>query len=113
MKLQSALMMIVAVVLTLSFGLANAQEMTKEQWQQEMNKFTQMRNDLQAKVKTLGDGNGKLAAQSTKLDADYEKCVDDLYALVGSDRQKAAAYGSEIEAAEQKPPTSCVSPMPT
>jgi len=102
MKLQSALLMIVAVVLTLSVGLANAQEMTKEQWQQEINKYTQMRNDLQAKVKILGDGNNALTAQSTKLDADCEKCMDDLYALVGSDRQKAAAYSSEVEAAEAK-----------
>lgn len=102
MKLHSALLVIVAAVFTLSVGLANAQEMTKDQWQQEMTKFTQLRNDLQTKVKALGESVTSLDAQSTKLDTDCEKCMDELYALVGSDREKAAAYSSEIDAAEAK-----------
>jgi nucleoid-associated protein YgaU len=43
-----------------------------------------------------------LTAQSTQLDADYQKCMDALYALVGSDASKADAYRSEIESAENK-----------
>jgi hypothetical protein len=103
MKLHSALVMIIAAVLTLSVGMATAQEeMTKEQWQQDMNKFTQMRNDLQAKLKTLqGDVSGKLT-ESTNLDVACEKCMDELYALVGSDKEKAAAYRSELDAVEAK-----------
>ncbi len=102
MKLHSALMMIVAVVLTLSVGLATAQELTKEQWQQEMDKYTQMRNDLQGKLKTLQSDIGTLTTQSNKLDGECETCLDELYALVGSDREKASAYRSEIEDAEAK-----------
>ena len=54
MKVNSVLFLMLAALLTFSIGLATAQEMTKEQWQQEITKYTQMRNDLQAKVKTLG-----------------------------------------------------------
>jgi peptidoglycan hydrolase CwlO-like protein len=102
MKVNTVLFFMLAAVLTLSVGLANAQEMTKEQWQQEMNKMTQMRDDLQAKIKTLDGDITSANSMSTKLDGDYEKCLDDLYALVGSDREKAAAYREEIDAAEAK-----------
>ena len=91
MNLKKALLMMLAVLLCV--GVVAAQEkMTKEQWQQEMNKYTGMVSDLKAKVKALSDQVTSLQSQSTKLDADYEKCIDELYALVGSDRDKAAAY---------------------
>jgi len=94
--------MIIAAVLTLSVGLATAQEMTKEQWQQEMNKYTQMRNDLQGKLKTVqGDVTNK-TKESADLDVACEKCMNDLYALVGSDKEKAAAYRSDLDATEAK-----------
>lgn len=102
MKLNNALMMIVAVVLTLSVGMATAQEMTKEQWQQEMNKMTQMRNDLQAKLKTAEASVSSLTSESNRLDGACQTCMDELYALVGSDREKAAAYRSELDATEAK-----------
>jgi nucleoid-associated protein YgaU len=102
MKLHNALMMIVAVVLTLSVGMANAQEMTKEQWQQEITKYTQMRNDLQAKLKTLDGAISSLTSESNTLDGTCQTCLDELYALVGSDREKAAAYRSELDATEAK-----------
>jgi peptidoglycan hydrolase CwlO-like protein len=72
MKLRNALVMIVAVVLTLSVGVATAQEMTKEQWQQEMNTLTQTRNDLQAKLKALDASISSLTSESNKLDGDYQ-----------------------------------------
>lgn len=102
MKVNSVVFIMLAALLVVSAGLATAQEMTKEQWQQEITKYTQMRTDLQAKLKTLQGQVSDGTAMSTKLDADYEKCLDELYGLVGSDREKAAAYRSEIEAAEAK-----------
>jgi nucleoid-associated protein YgaU len=102
MKVNSVLFLMLAALLTFSIGLATAQEMTKEQWQQEITKYTQMRNDLQAKAKTASQQVTDGTAMSTKLDADYDKCMNELYALVGSDKEKAAAYRAEIEAAEAK-----------
>lgn len=89
-------------VLALCTGLAVAQEMTKEEWQQQMNQFTQQRNELQKKLSDLNAQITTLEGQSSKLDDDYNKCLDELYALVGSNRAAADAYRAEIEAAEEK-----------
>jgi uncharacterized coiled-coil DUF342 family protein len=83
-------------------SLAPAQEMSKDQWQQEIDRYTKMRNDLSAKVKELTDRIASLESQSSTLDADYAKCLDELYALVGSNREQADAFRSEIESAESK-----------
>jgi nucleoid-associated protein YgaU len=74
--------------------------MTKDLWQQEITKTTAARNELSAKAKALDNDLTSMNAQSTQLDADYQKCMDALYALVGSDASKAAAYRSDIESAE-------------
>jgi len=95
----TTVLFVLAALLAFSIG-ANAQEMTKEQWQQEITKLTQSRNDLSAKVKAMAADVTRMQAQSSQLDADYQKCLDELYALVGSDQAKAAAYRAEIEAAE-------------
>lgn len=100
MKVTKAVLMLVALFVFAAGAFA--QELNKEQWQQEINKFTQTRTELSAKVKTLTTDIANMQAQSAKLDADYQKCMDELYALVGSDASKAAAYRSEIESAENK-----------
>src|SRR5512141_2790931 len=100
MKLKNLFVLMLAALLVVSLSVA--QEMNKEQWQQEINKYNAQLADLQAEAKTL---EGQIAAettQSAKLDEDYKKCMDELYALVGADADKAAAYRSEIEAAEAK-----------
>jgi nucleoid-associated protein YgaU len=91
--------MMLAVLLCVGFAVAQ-EKMTKEQWQQEMDKYNGMVDDLKAKVKALDDQITSLQSQSSTLDGDYEKCMDELYALVGSDKDKAAAYRAEIEAAD-------------
>jgi nucleoid-associated protein YgaU len=103
MKVNSFVIFVLAAVLTLSVGLASAQEeMTKDQWQQEVTKYTQMRDELQGKVKALEGAVSNANTMSTKLDTDCETCLDELYALVGSDREKAAAFSEELDAAEAK-----------
>jgi nucleoid-associated protein YgaU len=98
MKLNSIFFVLAALVV---FALgATAQEMTKEQWQQEITQMTKDRDALSAKVKSLAADVTSLQAKSTQADADIEKCMSELYALVGSDASKAAAYRAEIEAAE-------------
>jgi nucleoid-associated protein YgaU len=102
MKVNSVLFLMLAALLTFSIGLATAQEMTKEQWQQEITKFTKTRDDLQGQVKNLGTQVTDGTAMSAKLDKDYDACMVELYALVGSDAEKAAAYRAEVDAAEAK-----------
>ncbi len=99
MKLTTILSLLLAVLLIASVGAAQ-EKMTKDQWQQQINDYTAQRNDLSAKVKALTDEVNSMQQQSAKLDDDYKKCMDDLYALVGSNADEAAAYRSQIDAAE-------------
>ena len=101
MNLKNMLSLMLAVLLCVGATVAQ-EKMSKEEWQQEVNKYTTMVGDLKAKVKTLSDEITSLQSQSSKLDGDLAKCMDELYALVGSDKDKAAAYRSEIESAENK-----------
>jgi len=101
--MKTVMLIMLAALLLVPAGLAIAQEeMTKEQWQQEIQKYTKDRDSLNVQLKkTEADING-LKSQSAKADADYQKCMDELYALVGADAAKASAYRAEIEAAEAK-----------
>lgn len=90
-----------AALLVFCASVSFAQDMTKDEWQQEMNRYTKLRDELKAKMDQLTAEITSLQGQSTKLDGDVDKCMDELYALVGSDRQKAAAFRAEIEAAER------------
>jgi nucleoid-associated protein YgaU len=92
---------VLAISLFMVVATSFAQEMTKDEWQQEVTRYTQLRNELKAKLDQLTNEVSSLQAQSTKLDGDIDKCLDELYALVGSDRQKAAAYAAELDAAER------------
>lgn len=102
MKLNRMVLVLLAVAMVFASGLAVAQEMTKEQWQQEMNRVRAQVTELTTKLNGLKSQVTSLQGESTKLDADLKKCMDELYALVGSDAEKAAAYRKEIEAAENK-----------
>jgi nucleoid-associated protein YgaU len=101
MKLQTICILVLAVAVVGFVGNAVAQEeMTKEQWEQQLNQLTTQRNELTAKLKALTDEVSAKTTESASLDEAYKKCMDELYALVGSDAEKAAAYRSDIESAE-------------
>jgi nucleoid-associated protein YgaU len=101
--MKNTVLIMLAALLLFSFATAFAQEeMTKDQWQQEIQKYTAQRDDLNAQLKKMESDINGLKTQSAKLDDDYKKCMDELYALVGADAQKAAEYRSQIEAAENK-----------
>jgi nucleoid-associated protein YgaU len=100
MKVTSVVLVTLAALLVLGLGTAVAQEMTKEQWQAEITKLTAERDALKTKSAALDAQIAALKTQSSSLDEEYTKELDALYALVGSDASKAAAYRSEIEAAE-------------
>ncbi len=103
MKHLRTMLPLLLVLLVVAAQVARADDkLTKDQWQEEMQRYTTMRNTLSAKVKDLDAQIASLQKQSTQLDGDYTKCMDELYALVGSDAQKAEAYRAEIKAAEDK-----------
>jgi len=102
MKPTRVVYLVLAASLLLFVGFANAQEMTKEQWQQEVNKYTGQRNDLMAKSKALDEKLISLKAKTAQLDQDAEKNLDGLYTLVDGDRQKAESFRTDIGALEAK-----------
>jgi nucleoid-associated protein YgaU len=101
--MNARVLIMLATLLVFSIGLVMAQEeMTKEQWQQEVQKYTADRDRLNGQLKQLESDINSLRSQSAKGDEDFKKCMDELYALVGADAAKAAQYRSQIEAAENK-----------
>jgi nucleoid-associated protein YgaU len=101
--MNARVLIMLATLLVFSIGLVMAQEeMTKEQWQQQVQKYTADRDKLSGQLKQLESGINSLKLQSTKGDEDFKKCMDELYALVGADAAKAAEYRTQIEAAENK-----------
>jgi nucleoid-associated protein YgaU len=96
-------LIMLAALLVFSIGLVMAQEeMTKEQWQQEIQKYTAERDKVNGQLKQLESDINALKSQSVKSDEDFKKCMDELYALVGADAAKAAEYRAQLEAAENK-----------
>ena len=78
------------------------QEMTKDQWQQEMNRLTTARNQDSARLKAISTSVDSLQGLSTRLDDENRQCLDALYALVGSNASEADAFRKEIDAAESQ-----------
>jgi uncharacterized coiled-coil DUF342 family protein len=103
MKIKGLFFFLLAALLVVSVSVAPAQEeMTMEEWQAQVDQLTQKRDELSAQLKALNDEISANSAESTNLDESYKTCLDELYALVGSNAQEAAAYRAEIEAAENQ-----------
>jgi nucleoid-associated protein YgaU len=101
--MRTVLTMIVVLAALLAGQVAVAQEeMTKDQWQQEMNKLTSSQESLKAQLKALSDEITAREGELSKLNGDYDKAMSDLYGMVGATPEQAAAYRSEIEALKSK-----------
>ena len=103
MKVQNLLLLLMLLA-----GLApvsraqdsGGREMKKDEWQQQMTTYTAQRNDLNARFQTVTHQVDSLQNLSTTLDDNYKKCLDALYALVGSNADEANAFRKEIDEAE-------------
>jgi len=101
--MRTVLTVLVVLAALLAGQVAVAQEeMTKEQWQQEMNKLTSSQESLKAQLKALQDEITAREGELSKLNGDYDKAMTDMYAMVGATPEQAAAYRSEIEALKSK-----------
>ena len=98
--MKSVLYVILALVFVV--GSVSAQEMTSEEWQAEMERYTQLRDEMSATVNSMKEQIASMKSQSTQLDASLQKCMDELYGLVGSNATEAAAYRAQIAAAEAR-----------
>ncbi len=80
-----------------SFGsTASAQDMSKDEWQNQMNQLITKRNDLKNRLDRLNADIGSIKTQSTKLDADLAACEEELLKLQGATREQYNAFEKEI-----------------
>ena len=96
---------LVALALTLSFSssaFAQEERLKKEDWQKQMTEQTQLRTDAKAKLDKLNADITALKQQSAQKDADYKKCMDDMYALVGATKADVDAFEQKVGALEAK-----------
>jgi nucleoid-associated protein YgaU len=102
MKTKIFLALIIAIVFLIDAPSVLAQEMTKEQWQQEMSQFTAKRNDLKAKLDKLDADIKNLQTQSKTLDGSLAACNDELLKLLGMTQAEYDAFMSELGGYESR-----------
>ncbi len=73
----------VFALITLFSALSFAQEMTKEQWQNEMNSLKAKKSALTVQINSLRTDIDNLKAMNLQ---DPEDCIDELYKMVGANR---------------------------
>ncbi|MDI6779860.1 MAG: LysM peptidoglycan-binding domain-containing protein [Bacteroidota bacterium] len=102
MKSKLLMILIVAILLVIDMPSVLAQEMTKEQWQQEMSQFTAKRNDLKSKLDNLNADIKSLQDQSKNLDGDLQACMDEKLKLLGVTQAEYDAFLSELSGYEKR-----------
>jgi len=87
------MMIILASVLVVS---AVAQDMTKEEWQKQMQELTARRDQLASRLSALQSEVSNLRQQDAAKIAELQKCEDELLALVGATEETARVYETEL-----------------
>ncbi len=101
MKIQKYLAGLIAVLLLANLNLFAQEEMTEEEWQNEINRLTERKADLTAQLNTLQSDVNELRSTLEGMQA-YEDCRDELYAMVGATMADVNAFRSQVEAVEGK-----------
>jgi nucleoid-associated protein YgaU len=77
-------------------GTALAQEMTKDEWQKQMQELTAKRDQLKSRMATLQSEVENLKRQDAEKAAAVKKCEDELMAMVGATPDAVAAFEAEL-----------------
>lgn len=101
-KILFLLIAILSGMILLNVQPVAAQEMTKDQWQSEMNSTTAQVADLQNQLKKIDDDIKGLKDKSDKLDADLKACNDALLALLGVTQAEFDAFERDLAAMEKR-----------
>lgn len=102
MKTKILLTILIALMILVGDTNVFAQEMTKEQWKQEMSQFTAKRNELKVKLDKLNFDITALKDQSAKLDNDLQACKDELLQLLGITQAEYDAFFEELARYESR-----------
>lgn len=82
MKLTKYLLSLLSFVLLFSFNIvAQDEDMSEEEWEAEMARLRETKNQLQSEINTLQTDVNNLKSGEGQS---YEECLDELYAMVGA-----------------------------
>lgn len=101
MKIQKYLAGLIAVLLLANVNLFAQEEMTWEEWQNEINRLTERKAELTSELTALQNDVNDLRATLEGMQA-YEDCRDELYALVGATKADVDAFRAKVEEVEGK-----------
>lgn len=102
MKSLKCLVGMFALVLFFSVStFAQQKEMTKEEWQNEMNSLTAQKADLTKERESLKADIEKLKAE-LNAKKDVDKAYDELYAMVGATKADVDNYRNQVNSLESK-----------
>ncbi|MGK9369796.1 LysM peptidoglycan-binding domain-containing protein [Melioribacter sp. Ez-97] len=101
MKIHKTLMVVLSVLLLSATVFAQEKEMTKEEWQNEINRLTEKKAALTTELNSLKQEVANLKATSEKLQS-YDDCMKELYEMVGATKADVDNFGKQVAALEKK-----------
>ncbi len=99
MKLHKYLLSLLALLLISSISVFAQEEMTEEEWENEMNRLTEAKANLTQELNTLQNDVNSLKATKAGLQA-YDDCVVELYAMVGATESDVDNFGLKVKKLE-------------
>jgi peptidoglycan hydrolase CwlO-like protein len=78
------------------------EEMTKDEWEKQIQDYTTQRNALKAQLDQLDLDLKAMTSNLADKDAAVTKCEDELYALVGATRAQVEEYRNSVATLENK-----------
>lgn len=97
MKLQKYFLSLFALVFFVALNVFAQEEMTEDEWQNEMNRLTEKKTALTKKVNALQTEVNDLRQSLADMQT-YEDCMQDLYTMVGANATDVAAFRKQVNA---------------
>ncbi len=94
-----------SLIITLALVMVSAvaaQEMTKDEWQRQINENTAKRNELRAKLNALQAEVDKLKKDDADKAAALKKCNDEILALVEATPESERAFAAMLDQIDSK-----------
>lgn len=101
MKVLKYLSIVLSLMLALSTGLFAQEEMTEEEWQNEINRLMQRKTALTTELNALQNDVNNLKTLKAGMQA-YEDCLNQLYSMVGATKADVDRYRNQVNALEGK-----------
>lgn len=101
MKVFKYLFVVTTVILLSAEVFAQEQKMTKEEWQNEINRLTERKASLTTELNALKKEVADLKSTSEKLQT-YEDCMKELYAMVGATKADIDNFRARLDALSKK-----------